>query len=155
MTIVRQTTEIMGAPNNSSKTPMIFVPTLKNMTLTLLQKSRAELKRLKPHCIVSLKSDPIELMFSSVSQTDLLCDLHRDLCDVIGFQKGEASVSVCRSSRWSKFIAVHYSKSKPSQYHSGIAFKPSLSSLSHSSTQHLSALSLAMPTSYTHRLKAN
>lgn len=41
MTIVRRTTATMGGPNNSSRTQVIFVPTLKNMTLTLLQRSRS------------------------------------------------------------------------------------------------------------------
>lgn len=38
--------------------------------------------------IVSLKSDPVELTLSSVSQTDLPCDLHEDHCDAIGIEKG-------------------------------------------------------------------
>lgn len=54
MTTVRQTAAVMGAPNNSSKTQMIFVPTLKNMTLTLLPKSRSVQQAKSADCFIEI-----------------------------------------------------------------------------------------------------
>lgn len=89
-----QMTAIMGAPNHSSKTQMISVPTLKKIWLWHCSKGRGVYSRHKvpswrdSNLIVLFHWNQTRLSWCSVSQTDLLCDLHGDHCDVIGIEKG-------------------------------------------------------------------